>query len=139
MYDKETQRKIESCKALKGKSVADVVHDEKFLDNLSAYMAAQREDRKQIRASYEAMRKVGGSKGYKLPSHPIDRVIDLLTVQFAAEFLAVITKTSKRPFAERQYIQQLGMQAYNLTVAQYIVEEYPELEPVLLPKPENAN
>ena len=134
MYDKETQRKIESCKALQGMTVEDLVNNDRFRNNLAAYMTAQKEDRKQIRASYEAMRKLGGAKGYKLPAHPIDRVIDLTAGEFAAEFLAVVAKKSARPVAERQYIQQLGMQAYNLTVAQYVVEEYPELEPVLLPK-----
>lgn len=97
-------------------------------------MTAQKEDRKQIRASYEAMRKLGGAKGYKLPAHPIDRVIDLSVDDFAAEYMAVIARVSERPVAERRYIQQLGQQANNLTVAQYVVEEYPELEPVLIPK-----
>ena len=113
-------------------TVEDLVNNDRFRNNLAAYMTAQKEDRKQIRASYEAMRKLGGAKGYKLPAHPIDRVIDLSVADFAAEFLAVVAKKSARPVAERQYIQQLGMQAYNLTVAQYVVEEYPELKPVLL-------
>ena len=97
-------------------------------------MTAQKEDRKQIRASYEAMRKLGGAKGFKLPAHPIDRVIDLSVDDFAAEYMAVIARVSERQVAERRYIQQLGQQAYNLTVAQYVVEEYPELEPVLFSK-----
>ncbi len=132
--DKDTQRKIESCKALQGKTVEELIATDRFRNNLAAYMTAQKEDRKQIRASYEAMRKLGGAKGYKLPAHPIDRVIDLSVDDFAAEYMAVIAKVSKRPYAERRYIQQLGQQAYNLTVAQYVVEEYPELEPVLIPK-----
>lgn len=134
MYDKETRQKIESCKALQGKTVQDFVNDARFRLNLAKYIEAQRADRKAIRASYEAMRKVGGAKGYKLPAHPIDRLMELNTGEFAAEFLCVIGKVSKRSAAERQYILQLGMQAYNLTVAQYVVEEYPELEPVLIPK-----
>ena len=134
MYDKDTQRKIESCKALQGKTVEELIATERFRNNLAAYMTAQKEDRKQIRASYEAMRKLGGAKGYKLPAHPIDRVIDLSVADFAAEFMAVVAKKSERLLAERRYIQQLGQQAYNLTVAQYVVEEYPELEPVLIPK-----
>lgn len=97
-------------------------------------MVAQREDRKKIRESYEAMRKLGGAKGYKLPAHPIDRVIDMTVEDFAVEFAKVIGGSSVRPVSERRYIQQLGQQAYNLTVAQYVVDEYPELEPVLIPK-----
>lgn len=130
----EILTKIRTCKALQGKTVEELIATDRFRNNLAAYMTAQREDRKQIRASYEAMRKLGGAKGYKLPAHPIDRVIDLSVDDFAAEFMAIIAKVSKRPVAERRFIQQLGQQAYNLTVAQYVVEEYPELEPVLIPK-----
>lgn len=132
--DKDVQEKVASCKALQGKTVEELIATDRFRNNLAAYLTAQREDRKQIRASYEAMRKVGGAKGYKLPAHPIDRVIDLPVDAFAAEFMAVIAKVSERPVAERRYIQQLGQQAYNLTVAQIVCEEYPELEPVLIPK-----
>lgn len=138
MLNKETQQKIASCKALQGKTVEELIATDRFRNNLAAYMVAQREDRTQIRASYEAMRKVGGAKGYRLPAHPVDRVIDLSVDDFAAEFMAVIAKVSERSVAERRYIQQLGQQAYNLTVAQYVVDEYPELEPVLIPK-EKAN
>ena len=134
MLDKDTQQKIASCKALQGKTVEELIATDRFRNNLAAYMTAQKEDRKQIRASYEAMRKLGGAKGYKLPAHPIDRVIDLSVDDFAAEFMAVLSKQSNRPISQRRYIEQLGQQAYNLTVAQYVVDEYPELEPVLIPK-----
>lgn len=130
----ETRNKIASCKALQEMTVADLCATVRFRDNLAAYMTAQRTDRDAIRKSYDAMRKLGGAKGYKLPAHPIDRVINLSVEDFAVEYLAVIANASKRPVAERRYIQQLGQQAYNLTVAQYVVDEYPELEPVLIPK-----
>ena len=130
----ETRNKIASCKALQEMTVADLCATVRFRDNLAAYMTAQRTDRDAIRKSYDAMRKLGGAKGYKLPAHPIDRVIGLTVEQFADEYLAVLGRTSKRPVAERQYIQQLGQQAYNLTVAQYVVDEYPELADELIPK-----
>lgn len=130
----ETLKKINTCKALRTATVADIVRGERFRDNLSAYMAAQREDRAQIRASYEAMKKVGGAKGYKLPAHPVDRVIDMATEDFAEEYLRVIQHKSDRPAAQREYIFQLAQQAYNLTVAQIVCEEYPELTDELLPK-----
>lgn len=130
----ETIKKIERCKVLQEMTVADLCATVRFRDNLATYMTAQRTDRKAVRASYEAMRKLGGAKGYKLPAHPIDRVIDLTVEQFAAEYLAVLAKKSERPLAERQYIRQLGQQAYNLTVAQYVVDEYPELADELIPK-----
>lgn len=132
--NKEILNKIRDCKALQNVTIEDLCKTDRFRDNLAAYMTAQREDRKAIRASYEAMRKVGGAKGYRLPAHPIDRVINLSVDDFAAEFLAVLAKVSKRPFAEREYVLQLGKQAYNLTVAQYVIDEYPELESVLIPK-----
>ena len=130
----ETRKKVASCKALQEMTVADLCATVRFRDNLASYMTAQRTDRDAIRKSYDAMRKLGGAKGYKLPAHPIDRVIGLTVEQFAAEYLAVLGRTSKRPVAERQYIQQLGQQAYNLTVAQYVVDEYPELADELIPK-----
>ena len=130
----ETRKKVASCKALQEMTVADLCATVRFRDNLAAYMTAQRTDRDAIRKSYDAMRKLGGAKGYKLPAHPIDRVIGLTVEQFAAEYLAVLGRTSKRPVAERQYIQQLGQQAYKLTVAQYVVDEYPELADELIPK-----
>ena len=135
MYDKDTQRKIESCKALQGMTVEDFINNGRFRENLAGYLTEQREARKAARASFAAMRKVGGAKGYKLPAHVCDKFVDMSVDQFAALFMDVIAKRYNGPFAERQYIQQLGQQAYNLTVAQYVVEEYPELEPVLLPKP----
>ena len=130
----ETRNKIASCKALQEMTVADLCATVRFRDNLAAYMTAQRTDRDAIRKSYDAMRKLGGAKGYKLPAHPIDRVINMPVDDFAVEYLAVIANASKRPVAERRYIQQLGQQAYNLTVAQYVVDEYPELADELIPK-----
>ncbi len=130
----ETRKKVASCKALQEMTVADLCATVRFRDNLAAYMTAQRTDRDAIRKSYDAMRKLGGAKGYKLPAHPIDRVINMPVEDFAVEYLAVIANASKRPVAERRYIQQLGQQAYNLTVAQYVVDEYPELADELIPK-----
>ena len=130
----ETRNKIASCKALQEMTVADLCATVRFRDNLAAYMTAQRTDRDAIRKSYDAMRKLGGAKGYKLPAHPIDRVINMPVEDFAVEYLAVIANASKRPVAERRYIQQLGQQEYNLTVAQYVVDEYPELADELIPK-----
>lgn len=97
-------------------------------------MEAQRADRKAIQSSYEAMRKMGGAKGYKLPAHPIDRVINLSVEKFRDEFCDCVKRVNPRPAAQRKYIWQLGMQAYNLTVAQLVVDEFPELESILIPK-----
>lgn len=130
---KSTILKIERCAALRDMGIADIVRGNRFRENLSAYISAQREDRAQIRASYEAMKKLGGAKGYKLPAHVVDRVADLSVEEFGEEYLRIITHKSNRPVAERQYIFQLCRQAYNLTVAQIVCEEFPELKDELLP------
>lgn len=138
MLDKATRRKIESCKALQGKTIADIVETERFETNLAAYLTAQKEDRNTSRKSYEAMRKAGGAIGMKLPAHPVDKFLDMSVAEFGMEYLAVLGKMSTRTVAEREFIRQLGQQAYNLTIAQIVCEEFPELEPALIPK-KNAN
>lgn len=131
---KETLAKISKCKALQGLTVEDVVKSERFRDNLAAYLTAQREDRKAIRSSYAAMRKAGGAKGYKLPAHVIDKFMECPVEEFANEYLKVLSKMSPRPMRERQYIGQLGQQAYNLTIIQFVIDEFPELADELTPK-----
>lgn len=132
---KEIQNKIQSCKALQDKTVLDIINSERFHTNLAAYWEAQKEDRKAIRKSYDAMRKLGGVKGYKIPAHVIDDLQGLSVNELAEEFLLVIRKESRRPVAERTYIMQLCQQAYNLTISQIVVEEFPELKEILIPKP----
>lgn len=136
MTVKEIQTKIASCKALQGKTVEDLIETPRFRENLAAYMTEQRETRKAARASLKAMEKLNGPM--KLSAHPIDRVINLTVDQFADEYKRVISRESSRSRAVRQYVEQLGRQAYNLTVAQFVIDEFPELEPILLPKT-NAN
>lgn len=131
---RETLEKIKNCKALRGMTVEDVIKSDRFRDNLAAYLTAQREDRKAIRSSYAAMRKAGGAKGYKLPAHVIDNFMDCSVEEFANEYLKVLAKMSPRPMRERQYIGQLGQQAYNLTITQFVIDEFPELADELTPK-----
>lgn len=133
MY-KEIQDKVKSCKALQGMTIAELVQTDRFRNNLAAYMTAQRTDREQIRKSYEAMRKLGGAKGFKLPAHPIDKCIYMTVGEMIAEYELIVNRNSERPRAEREYIRQLCGQAFNLTVAQYVVDEFPELADVLIPK-----
>lgn len=130
----ETLKKISKCKALQGMTVEDVVKSDRFRDNLAAYLTAQREDRKAIRSGYAAMRKAGGAKGYKLPAHVIDKFMDCSVEEFANEYLKVLSKMSPRPMRERQYIGQLGQQAYNLTITQFVIDEFPETAEELIPK-----
>lgn len=128
----EQQKKVASCKALQGKSIGDVVRMPEFLENLGAYMRAQFTERKAARESYEKIKVF--ARGFKLPAHAIDKVIDLSPEQFAEEYLAVINGDNQRPAAVREYIAQLGQQAYNLTIAQFVVKEFPELADEFFPK-----
>ena len=131
---KEILEKVKDCKALQGMRVDDVLKTERFMENLAAYWNAQRKDREAIKSSYAAMHKVGIPKGYKLPAHPIDKLMALSTTEIAGEYRLILMGESRRPAAERKYIVQLCKQAYTLTIAQYIVEEYPELKDELIPK-----
>ena len=131
---KETLQKIRSCKALQGKDVADIIAMPRFLENLGAYWTAQKTDRDAIRKSYAAMRKMGGAAGYRIPAHVIDDLAGMSVADLAFEYAKVIAGGSKRNHAERLYIRQIGQQAYNLTIAQIVVDEYPELADELLLK-----
>ena len=106
----------------------------RFRDNLAAYWAAQKMDRDAIRKSYAAMRKMGGAAGYRIPAHVIDDLAGMTVEDLAVEYAKVISGGSKRNHAERLYIRQIGQQSYNLTIAQIVVDEYPELADELLPK-----
>ena len=136
---KETLQKIRSCKALQGKDVADIIAMPRFLENLGAYWTAQKTDRDAIRKSYDAMRKMGGANGYRIPAHVIDDLAGMSVADLAVEYAKVVAGGSTRNHTERLYIRQIGQQAYNLTIAQIVVDEYPELEPELFPKKSNAN
>ena len=130
----ETIRKMKACKELQGKSIGDVVAMPLFRDNLAAYWQAQKADREAIQASYKAMRKLSTQKGYKLPSHVIDKLSPLSVDEFIQAWKEVFNGESDRPRNQREYISQLARQAYNLTVCQIICKEFPELEAELLPK-----
>lgn len=134
----EILKKIRSCKELRGKTIKDIVESVEFVENLAAYWVAQKADREATKKSYEAMRKAGGAKGYRVPAHPIDDLCALTANEMAAEYYAVLMKMCNRPAAERKYIYQLGQQAYNLTIAQIVIREFPELEDTLIPKSKNS-
>ena len=131
---KEVLKKIESVKALQGKTVQDITEMPEFRENLAAYWKAQKDDRESIKASYQAMHKLGGAKGYKLPAHTIDHLAAMTVDELMVEFCNILASRSTRPAAEREYIMQLCMQAYNLTIANLAVAEFPELKKELFPK-----
>lgn len=132
---KEIQKKM--AEALKEKglvNVEDVCATEKFQKNLEAYIKVQREERAAARSSEAAIRSLGAGRGLKLRSHVIDKTLDWSLDRWCGEYLAVVYGQSPQPAKVREYVFQLGRQAYLLTVAQFVVEKYPELEDTLIPK-----
>ena len=125
--DKAIAEKVRKCKKLQGKNIVDVMDMRQFQDNLAAYWTQQRESRLQVERNYKLITK-------PVPAHPIANLMNLSVKQLMLEYLAVINGTSTRTSSERTYIKQLCQQAYNLTVAQIVCKEFPELEPELLPK-----
>lgn len=125
--DKKIAEKVKQCKALQGKSVIDVMDMREFQDNLAAYWTQQTQSRKQVEQNYQLICK-------KVPAHPIANLMQLSVSQLMLEYVAVVNGTSVRNSSERTYIKQLCQQAYNLTVAQIVCKEFPELESELLPK-----
>ena len=129
----EIIKKIKDCKALQGVTVGDVLATQRFRENMAAYLTEQREARKAAIASYEDLKKKGLGKGYKLPSHVVDKFMDMSVNDFTLCYLHVLMGKSTRPHNERVYIKQLGQQAYNLTIMQYVVDEFPELSNLITP------
>ena len=130
----ETREKVARCKALQGIAVGEFIRGEKFLANLAVYWADQKDQRTKARASYDAMHKLGTSRGYKLPAHSVDHFLGWTVGEIAAEYGRILDKRSDLSSRERQYLLQLGDQAFNLTIAEIACEEFPELRDELLPE-----
>lgn len=125
---KSTIDAIRNCKALQGKTVADICQTDAFLRNLSKYIQAQKDERDAAKKSIPS--------GCRLPAHVIDRIqaaglLDSTTL-FAKEYCKILNKESELKSAEREFIWQLGQQAYNLTIVNAVVKEHPELKDELL-------
>lgn len=125
---KEIIEKIRGCKALQGKAVADICQTDDFLRNLQKYIQAQKDEREAAKNAIP--------KGCRLPAHVIDRIqaaglLDSPTL-FAKEYCKILNRESELKSAEREYVWQVGQQAYNLTIVNAVIKEYPELKDVLL-------
>lgn len=117
------EEKMKSCKGLKGKSVIDICKGAGFRSNLEAYVIAQREERKVV---YSHAEQFGGGK-FHAPAHTIDHTMEWTMDEWVENFMEVVAKVSPLPASVREYVFQLGMQAYNVTIANIIILEYPEL------------
>lgn len=121
-----TIKKIKSIKALQGKTLRDVCEMPKFREVLGGYIDSQMK-----------MREVYIHTCFKAKIVPKAHTADRVTknpAEFAAEFLLCIEGKSDLSAAEREYILQLGQQAYNTTICLFAVEEFPELKDELFPK-----
>lgn len=119
------QEKIRACKALQGKTVEDVCRLPGFRSNLEAYVTAQREEWRVLR-EHAALRNQGEKK-FRPKSHPMDGTVEWTMDKWVDEVVAVLHGYSKEPAAVREYVRQLGIQAYNVTCANLVLLEFPEL------------
>jgi len=125
--------KMKSCKALEGKTVLDVLEMPEFAENLGKYFEAQKSEWHAARESLAAQRKIAGTNRLRLPAHTLDKLVGWSTEMLRQEFVAVVQKTSKQPYAVREYVGQLGMQAYNVTVANFVIAEFPDTKDFFYP------
>lgn len=129
----EILEKMKACKALAGKTVLDVLEMPEFAANLGKYFDAQKAEWQAARKSLEAQRKIAGTNRLRLPAHTLDKLIGWSNEMLLAEFVKMVQKTSTSSHAVREYVGQLGMQAYNVTVANFVVAEFPELSDFFFP------
>lgn len=119
MTDKEFQQRLSEVQCLREQSVFDVIMSDTFLKRIGVRLEAQ----KQLRlASRKAI------KSGRLLAHTVDRFMKHTAEEMRDDYLTVVGKTSKRPHAERVYIEQLGNLAYNDTIREMVVAECPDLE-----------
>ena len=115
---------------LDGKSVFDVLVMPEFEIIMVDCIKEQTELRKGYLQAIEELKKKGK---YVPPTNRpvIDRVQEsgLLADAgtFIVEFANVLSKSSKQPKEIRDYVKQLGMRAYNMTVEKFICEADPKM------------
>lgn len=126
------REKIKTCKALQGKTIFDILKSDDYKTNLEAYITSQREDREQTIASYKAMRKLNTKA--KLSTHVIDHFANWETTDYIYEYMRILQSKSGLTHEERRYIKQICLQAYNKTVADLVVAEFPQLNKYFYPE-----
>lgn len=125
--NESTKAKIMQTAALKDKTIADILETDVFKKNIAAYLKAQREDRSKAKEYIWKMAKHVRNNIWP-KSHVIDRLDYLTPDNFAFYFGRVLEHRSRLPKSERDYIDQIGRQAFNKTIADIAIAERPELE-----------
>lgn len=128
----KVRAKIKTCKALQGKTIFDVLKMDEYKSNLEAYIRCQKEDREKTIASFMAMKKL--NENAKLPAHVIDHFEKWQTDDYIYEYMRILQSKSGCNHEERRYILQICQQAYNKTIADFVVVEFPELKKYLFPE-----
>lgn len=128
----KVKTKIRTCKALQGKTIFEILKMDEYRSNLEAYIRCQREDREKTIASYEAMKQL--NKNAKLPAHVIDHFEKWQTDDYIYEYMRILTQKSGCSHEERRFLLQICQQAYNKTVADFVVAEFPQFKKYFYPK-----
>lgn len=114
---------------LNGKTQFDLLLMPEFATNLNACIDEQVAARTQAKKAVAELRKQG--KRVADTRTDIDRVMEMGLMDdagnFAVEFANVLAKKSKLPNTLREYVNELGMRAYNMTIHQFIRNANPDL------------
>lgn len=115
---------------LKGKTLFAVLLMSEFETNMTACIDEQVKAREQVKKAIAEIRKQG--KRVADSRTNLDRLIEMGLMadagDFAVEFAKVIAKESKLPNKLREYVRELGMRAYNMTIHQFIRKANPDLD-----------
>lgn len=128
----KVKNRIKTCKALQGKTIFDILKMDEYRSNLEAYIRCQREDREKTIASYKAMKQL--NENAKLPAHVIDHFEKWQTDDYIYEYMRILQSKSGCSHEERRYLLQICQQAYNKTVADFVVAEFPQFKKYFYPK-----
>lgn len=129
----KVKARIKTCKALQGKTIFDILKTDEYQTNLSAYISCQKEDRQKTFESYRAMKVL--NKTAKVPAHVIDHFEKWEAKDFTLEYMRILQSRSGLSKDERHYIMQICLQAYNKTVADFVVAEFPRYAKYFFSKP----
>lgn len=115
---------------LNGKTVFDVLDMPEYTTNLAAYMNEQKMTRDAV---LQQRKKIIEAGKFPAPEKRpcIDRVIEMGLMEnaedFTLEYAKVLNGVSEHPQEIREYIRQLGLRAYQLTIEQIICEVNPDM------------
>lgn len=115
---------------LKDKTLFAVLLMPEFETNMTACIDEQVKTREQAKKTIAEIRKQG--KRVADNRNDLDRLIEMGLManvgDFSVEFAKVIAKESQLTNTLREYVHELGMRAYNMTIHQFIRKANPDLD-----------